>query len=140
MRGAWDTIPSLFAGPTTGQQMMPAQAPRPSAAGSIVPSITVPNAHDGDQVQSVAKLPLINFSGDIVIPAGTDRTINVFDLMGGKCTGMTITQVQGAITLNINGGGAFTIYSTIDIDDAQINSLRIQTGVSNGCILQLRGV
>jgi hypothetical protein len=86
------------------------------------------------------EVPLVAFSGDYVIPAGTTLSLTGLDLMGGRCTGFVLASIVGTVQASINGGGYRTIPSAISVDLADIQSLSVTTGAASSAILQLHGV
>lgn len=90
--------------------------------------------------QMVTPTPLVAFGGDIAIPAASSIVVDIQQNMGARCTGFIISSIFGTVQYSINGGGLRTCPSALAVNDAQINSLLIVTGVGSTCILQLHGV
>lgn len=85
-------------------------------------------------------LPIVQFDGDIVIPAASDVVINVQERMGDRCTGYIILSVVPGVQISVNGGGFRTVAQDVAFTDAYIKTLSVKTDAGGSCIVQLHGV
>ena len=89
---------------------------------------------------SVKQVPIVTFDGDQVIGSGQVVTINVFERMGGRCTGFVLVSVVPGVQVSINNGGFRTIPSDVAYNDINLKTIAISTDAVGSCILQLHGV
>lgn len=112
----------------------------------FVPDLSAQRLPPGQQQRTlyggvmVTPTPLVFFGGDQVFGASVDQAIDITSNLGGRCTGFLITSVIGSVKVSVNGGGAMTVPTAMAVNDSQINSLRLITGVASSCILNLQGV
>lgn len=100
------------------------------------PPQTNPNFLNGGLV--VKQLPLRVFSGDIFIPASSEISINIQELLV-NCSGFLLESVTGFVQISVNGGGLRTVIADQQFNDCDIFSLRVVTGPVSSVIVQLHG-
>ena len=88
----------------------------------------------------VKQLPIQTFSGDILVGASSDVTIDATLAFSDRCTGIVFQSAAGTVQVSINGSAFRTLVSDQAINDAAIQNIRVRTGLLSSVIVQLHGV
>jgi hypothetical protein len=86
-------------------------------------------------------VPIQTFGGDILIPAGSDVTIDATASFSDRCTGALLLSASGpGVQVSINGSALRTVVNDQAINDAAIQTIRVITAVGSSIIVQLHGI
>ncbi len=92
------------------------------------------------EATTVKQLPIQNFGGDITVGASADIFIDATLPFSSRCTGMLLQGITGTVQVSINGSAFRTVITDQAINDASIQTVRVQTAALSSVIVQLHGV